>query len=190
FSEEALEEANTALERISTCLFGPRERITKFGDEKASMERTGRETELIHFLNSGEDEFRESMEDDFNTAAALGVIFKLVREINLYMEEVDAMKTPATKLVLMEGESILTALCETLGLLQGPQKPSDKGFGAAIATEESPTREQLIEMILEIREEARRQKNFSFADGIRKRLSELGVTVEDGRDGFRWRIKH
>ena len=192
FGDDSLSDARASLARIENCAFNLEDLIKRKSGEKAGLQRTERENELMHFLNEAEAEFRGHMDDDFNSAAALGVIFEVVREINSYIDEAGEMKTPAGKLVLLEAQRVLDGFCGALGLFQGAEARTVEPGGppdGSRPTGEAPTTEQLIELLLEVRESAREGKNFELADRIRDGLAELGVRVEDVRDGFRWRLK-
>lgn len=190
FSDESLVEAKASLERIENCLFNLKDLLKRLEDDKVSMARDDRETALIDYLNDAEVEFRNHMDDDFNSAAALGVVFNLVREINAYIAEVEEQRSPAAKLVLLESERVLEKLCEALGLSgfsAGVSKSSGIQAGGA---DQGPTVDQLMELILDVRQKVRERKDFESADAIRDGLSKIGIQIEDGKEGSRWRLEH
>lgn len=190
FSDESLDEASASLERIRNCKFNLEDLIGRLESERASLQHTDREIQLVHYLNEAEGRFTEAMDDDFNSAAALGVVFQLIREINTYVEETVSFKTPCAKLVLLEAKRVLDGLCGALGLFQveagAERRRAEGGDGGARA---GPTTGQLVELLLEIRQSAREKKDFELADRIRDRLSDLGVAVEDVKGGYRWRVQ-
>jgi cysteinyl-tRNA synthetase len=192
FSDESLNDARASLERIKNCRFNVEDAVRRTAGWHASMVRTEAETGLVHFLNDAEAEFREHMDDDFNSAAALGVLFGAVREINMYVSEVSTMRTPCAKLVVLESQRVLDDMCSGLGLFQHmpavaiEEEAFVEGTGGG---GEGPTREELIDLLLEMRQAAREMKSFQLADRIRDSLGELGVRVEDVRDGHRWRFE-
>lgn len=114
----------------------------------------------------------DALSDDFNTAMALGVLFDVVREINSYKH-----KGGFHRQVLQKGWDILQLWAgEILGVLElGQQRQEGLTDG-------------LMELILAIREELRRERNFALADRIRDQLAELGVVVEDTPQGPRWKV--
>ncbi|MBU4490601.1 MAG: cysteine--tRNA ligase [Actinobacteria bacterium] len=193
FGDNSLAEAHASLSRIRNCAFNLEDLIRKAEGEKAGLHHSDRQTMLVHFLNEAEDEFRKHMDDDFNSAAALGVVFGVVREINSYLDEAGDIKTPAGKLVLLEARRVLDGLCGALGLFQGAAEAESSvervPAAGGPAGAQGPSREQLIELLLRVRETAREGRNFEFADRIRDGLAELGVRVEDVQDGFRWRLE-
>jgi len=192
FSDESLNDARASLERIKNCRFNVEDTVRRTASWQGGMIRTEAETMLVHFLNDAEAEFRGHMDDDFNSAAALGVLFEAVREVNTYLSVFGQMKTPCVKLVVLECQRVLDDMCEGLGLFQ--PMPAVEAPGEAAHMEGSgtaggsPTREELIDLLLEVRQAAREMKSFQLSDRIRDRLGELGVRVEDVRDGHRWRF--
>jgi cysteinyl-tRNA synthetase len=136
----------------------------------------------MDFLKDCEREFREAMDDDFNSAAALGAVFSLVKEVNTYVDEAGAGGGPAGRQVLEGALGLVKDLCSALGLFQSAAEPLRP-------VEEGPTREQLIELLLEVRQAARENEYYELSDLIRERLSEMDVRIEDVRDGFRWRFE-
>lgn len=113
--------------------------------------------------------FAESMNDDFNTAGALGYIFDLVRAIN------QARADQATDEEMKAGQDTFTELTEVLGLeLNEPQ----------IATTGA---DAFINLLLELRQTLRDQKNYPLSDQIRDQLAALGVVIEDSAQGSTWR---
>ena len=115
------------------------------------------------------DEFRqrfvEAMDDDLNTAAALASLFDLAREINRARDEGRSVR---------EGQAMLRMLAGVLGLTL---KERETTGGA----------EPFIDLLMQLRNDLRAAKQFQLADTVRDRLAELGITLEDGAEGTRWR---
>jgi cysteinyl-tRNA synthetase len=112
-------------------------------------------------------DFEESMDDDFNTAAALAAIHDLVREINTVIA--------GDGLLSEDRDAVLDAVAKfnsVLGI-----------FGA----EENGSLDTEVEALVEERQEARRQRNFARSDEIRNLLAEKGIVLEDTKDGVRWK---
>ncbi|MDG6799153.1 cysteine--tRNA ligase [Glaesserella parasuis] len=116
--------------------------------------------------------FKESMDDDFNTPGALAVLFELAREINKLKAEnqVEANKLAAR----------LKQLAGVLGLLE--QDPETFLQGDANNDEVAE-----IEALIKQRNEARASKNWAVADEARNKLTAMGIVLEDGANGTRWR---
>ncbi len=152
--------------------------------------------------------FNEAMDDDFNTAAALGHIFEAVRVLNrLAPSEPASDREGAAR--FLAGYAILEPLFGVLGLMQAtaadyfkgvPRHYEYTGGGTMVAGSGStaefrpgggaapPTEEEILRRI-EARQSARARKDFAEADRIRKELDALGVLLEDGKAGTSWKYK-
>jgi cysteinyl-tRNA synthetase len=117
------------------------------------------------------EEFTAAMDDDFNTAGALGHFFDLVKAIN------QGRAAGATQDALEPAQETLIELTGVLGLRL--QKEPE-----AVSAEVGP----FIELLLKVREELRDQEQYELADSIRARLADLGVTIEDSKGGTVWRL--
>ena len=210
FSGQSLAEARASIERITNCVFNIddlMERLDEAGEDAFELS-IAREMELERFLDNTDKEFRQHMDDDFNSAAALGVIFAAVREINTYIDEVaeSGFNSPGVKPILQEARWFLETLCKALGLFQagiawqaesaageGPEKKwlikLARETGVAKGGLMDKTSDQLIDLLLGGRLAARQMNDFDLADSIRDGLVDLGVRVEDVRDGYRWRFE-
>ncbi|MBC7338122.1 MAG: cysteine--tRNA ligase, partial [Clostridia bacterium] len=129
----------------------------------------------------------EFMDDDFNTGGAIGELFELVRRLNRYIDENrledPGSRTPEKLANLIKGATVLKELANVLGLFRTPpprRKP----------VEETGLTAKLLDLLVAIRAEARKAKNFQMADRIRSGLAELGVVLEDRPDGTTWRIEN
>lgn len=190
FGPEALEEAQRAYQRLENCLFALDSFLAKPPSRVAPV-RTQREVELSDSFFDFERRFEEAMDDDFNTARAMGVIFELVKELNAYLAEQERFPTPAAPIIAGLGRDLLLRLCRVLGLFQPPEevgeerRPEEEGKERAAVGLPGP--EELIELLLEVRAMARRKKEYETADFIRSRLGEMGIRVDDLREGQRWK---
>ncbi|HJZ48419.1 MAG TPA: cysteine--tRNA ligase [Roseiflexaceae bacterium] len=127
--------------------------------------------QLAAAVDSARAHFVEAMDDDFNTSGALAALFELVRAINT------ARDSGLGGEPFVAGQAALRELAGVLGLkLEAPQ---------ARAQEAAP----FIELLIELRAELRKAKQFALADMVRARLAELEITLEDGPQGTRWKAK-
>jgi len=126
------------------------------------------------------DRFWEAMDDDFNTGGAIGMLFELRRAANGYLSQnkLEEAATPEQKAHLTTLLTLLKELSNVVGVFRFPQQ---KNSGA-----DDTFVNGLMDLILAIRKDARATKNWAVADQIRDKLTELKVTVEDGKDGVRW----
>jgi cysteinyl-tRNA synthetase len=132
------------------------------------------------FLEQGEQalaDFEKALNDDFNTALAVGALFELARQINIYLRE--PVATPEDKAVLAKVGDIFNTISNVLGLL--PLEDEEVKSADIV--------DDLVELIIAIRQEAREKKNFALADKIRDRLTDLGFILEDTPQGVRYRRK-
>lgn len=119
--------------------------------------------------------FKTAMDDDFNTPEACAVLFDMTREINRL-----AATEPANAAALGSG---LRQLAGMLGILQRePKTFLQGGAGERINKAE-------IETLIVARLKARAEKNWPESDRIRDQLTEMGVVLEDGKEGTRWRLE-
>ena len=112
--------------------------------------------------------FEEAMDDDCNTADAIAAIFELVRQINTSVNENSSLE-----FVKIASDSI-RKLCDVLGL----------AFDA-----EQEALDSDIEELIKERQDARKAKNFQRADEIRAQLDNMGIVLEDTREGVKWHRK-
>jgi cysteinyl-tRNA synthetase len=125
--------------------------------------------QLTQQTNKTRQEFVESMDEDFNTAGALGSLFDLVRMINTARDG-------------GARDSELETAQETLSELTGVL-----GFTLVEGENETSSADAFIDLLLELRQELRLQKNYALSDRIRDELIKLGVVIEDTPQGSTWR---
>jgi cysteinyl-tRNA synthetase len=134
----------------------------------------GRHTGLERAIDELESRFAAALDDDLNTAQALAALFEFVTELNRALPDKPGRDT------LARAEEVFGKLGEgVLGLF--PKRVLEASLSG-------PLLDGLVKLLLEIREEARRERNFALSDRIRARLTELGLTVEDTREGPKWRV--
>ncbi len=160
FSFEALEEAKAAVSRVYNFLAEA---------ERAPAEAQPQDQSFKDFLAEAEKKFWAEMDDDFNTPGALAVIQGIVSEAYKWGE-------PRAR---REAALAVRRLSRPLGLFQGEAGAPELGKLA----------EELLNFIVDLRSQLRREKNFALADRIRERLSRLGVELRDGPEGTRWVLR-
>ena len=161
FNSELLESAKNGLDRLYTGK-NNLEYLIENAEDRIPMEN---EKEWLENLKQYKNRFNEVMDDDFNTADGIAVIFDLVREINTNVDE------KATKQILQEAYDLFMELTSVLGLLGKKEE----------------TLEEDIERLIEERQKARKEKNFELSDKIRDDLKEKGIILEDTPQGVKWR---
>ena len=163
YSFDVINQSKAALQRLYTC----RDNLD-FVLANAETDAADGDDALLEKLSAYREKFTEAMEDDFNTAGALSVVFDLVREINTCC----AVGSGASKKLCEGAKALFTELTDVLGLLYVTQ---DNSVDAEI--------EQLIEQ----RQAARKERNFAEADRIRDLLKEQGIILEDTPQGVKWK---
>jgi len=129
------------------------------------------------------DAFLECMDDDFNTGGAIGILYDLLTSLNRFADskKLEEAQTDSASLTdFRQGAIVLKELSQILGIFQKP---------AAQPTEtDNQLLSNLMQLFIELRADARKNKNFALADQIRQRLSQLGITLEDRPGGTGWRV--
>jgi len=163
YSGDILLQAKSALERIKTARSS-----LEFISVNGSGSLSSKESTFISTLSTYRAKFIEAMDDDFNTADAISVIFELVRESNSIAADQNASREFAN--VTLE---MLNELIDVLGLIYGESNSSEL--------------DSEIEALIEKRQNARKEKNWAEADAIRDELSEMGIILEDTPQGVKYK---
>ncbi len=189
FSEERLEEVQRGLEafyrfferlaRITKVNFYELKAPTSRGSLSAPPSASGFWSEV----SAHRDAFLEHMDDDFNTGGAIGVLFELLNSLNRYadsqrLEEAGAKPEPLE--AFRSGAAVLKELSQILGIFLEPRSEASAGSDGLV--------NGLMQLLMDLRSDARKNKNFAVADQIRQRLTLLGVTLEDRPGGTGWRV--
>jgi cysteinyl-tRNA synthetase len=160
YSDDIVDAAERGLDRLRSAL------------KPAPTSATGASADMLAALDKQSETtqqgFIEAMDDDFNTSGALACLFELVRLVNT------ARDASATDAQLQPARKTLLDLTGVLGLRLEEKKTA------------SGDADKFIALLVEIRSEARKQKNWAMSDLIRDRLKDLGVAIEDSKDGTTW----
>jgi len=177
FTDQALHESTMGLDKIYSIL----QRIEEDMDINGTDDK---------HLPDGEawERFRESMDDDFNTARGIGVLFELVRKINRQLDQgLDGTQT-GNREFIESGRADILKIGGVLGILE--QTPTDyfkktKDFGITKKSVDPA----FIEKKIKDREQARKEKNWELADQVRNELEEMNIVLEDRKEGTVWKFK-
>jgi cysteinyl-tRNA synthetase len=208
YSPERLQEVQRSLEgfyrfferyrRVTGKDFYAVEAPTKFGEFDIGQAAG----EFLAEVSRLRTTFLDDMADDFNTGGAIGVLYELLTALNRFADarQLEGPAPVATALPeFQRGVVVLRELSQILGLFREapPAKADDerlaRGLTQLLADVGGPAGagqsvEQLMQALIARRAEARKAKNFAVADQVRKRLGELGVTLEDRAGGTSWRV--
>ena len=160
YSDDILLQASAAVERLTNCLVN-----IEFAAKNADGELSDIEKESIAYINSKKNEFIDAMDDDLNTADAIGYLFEMTRDIN------SVISNRVSAEYIENVKSVYVELCDLLGF--GNEKNDDDV--------------EYIEQMIAKRTEAKKAKNFAEADAIRNELLEKGIILEDTRQGVKWK---
>ncbi len=171
FSADALQGARKGLERIEGTVERVREALDRANEGADVPEKVG------NMVESRRSAFLEKMDDDFNTAGALGELNEFTHGVNRLLDSGKALTKPA----LMEINNTFTELGESvLGVLRDVGRKDEQQRGLE---------SELIETLIQTRSDLREAGEYDLADDVRDRLDALGVALEDGPEGTTWRYE-
>ncbi len=179
FSAELIEASKNGLERILTAadrlrdarkIALGREQEEAGANQGAEENKTGKHTqeEQAHMAAAKElsTKYEAAMEDDFNTADAVSAVFELVKLCN------STVSGDSSVAYIDFMKELLERLCDVLGIVAGRKEE--------LLDDE-------IEAMIQARQQARKEKNFALADEIRGKLLNMGIVLEDTREGVKWK---
>jgi cysteinyl-tRNA synthetase len=159
-----------AFRRVENTVLELRQRL-----RKAKGAQDGKQTRVMKgasaSIGKAKRAFGDAMDEDFNTRDAIAALFEFVRETNRFLDETEELSVPTLN-------ELMNAFQEMLGIL-GIRAGEDAGVNEAFL--------DLVDYLVELREQARKRKDFPTSDSIRDRLGGLGIEVEDGPKGPTWK---
>lgn len=170
FSDNELIQSKAGLERIENAISRAKEILTSKPVENGSDLNELKET-----LEISKDKFVRCMDEDFNTAGGIGAIFELVKELNK-ASEVEKISRVGFEVLENTVEYIRVVMEEVFGVL------------LKVEVQVGDMTTELIEFLLELRREARDNKDWAFSDKVRDRLLEMGIKIKDGKEKTTWSI--
>ena len=162
FSADLMEASKNGLERILTCM----EKLKGLEEATEGQAESCGEQENLAQADKLRAKFEVAMEDDFNTADAVSAIFELVKLAN------STADSSSTRKYVSSLRQMIGQLCDVLGI---------------ITERKAEILDSEIEAMIEERQQARKAKNFALADEIRGRLLDMGIALEDTREGVKWK---
>ncbi len=175
FSFEGLQSAKEALNRYYN--FIKRLEEGSFSETEDSMQEKVLKEEIDGLL----DKFEEAMDDDFNTPKAIGEVFKIIKSINVYLDDYEKNSIKPAMYVKKKFLSDIEKIYGVLGVFNAS---SNKWFykdGVDV---------EFIESKIKERNEARKIRDFKKADAIRDELAKIGIVLEDSAGSTKWKIKN
>ena len=140
---------------------------------------------LLGEIHSAREKFLASMDDDFNTGAAISVLFDSLRVLNRHIDEnsIGSAAAPETPAVasLIKATAVIRELSSVLGLFLKPTQAAGNGDDS-----ETELLDNVVNLLIDLRKEARERKDYATGDAIRDRLASLGVSLLDKKEGTSW----
>ena len=164
FSEELISAAKTSYERIVNC----KSNLDFLLDGERTLELTENEQKVIGQMAQLHKKYESVMEDDFNTADAISCIFELVRLINSNAKE------SSSRAFLQKADEELHFMTDICGIIITKDNDEDVNV-------------KEIQKLIDERQAARKAKDFARADEIRGKLLDMGIVLEDTREGVKWK---
>ncbi|WP_143318488.1 cysteine--tRNA ligase [Clostridium sp. HBUAS56017] len=162
FSKDLLDSAKASVERLYNTI----SILENLSDEVSLENMNEEEAKYLKSLDKYREKYIEKMDDDFNTADAITVLFELSKDINTNVS------VNSSKELVIKTLELIRELGRPLGMLQNTTKGSI---------------EDEIEALIEQRQQARKDRNFALADKIRDDLKASGIILEDTPQGVRWK---
>ncbi|TYZ30744.1 cysteine--tRNA ligase [Selenomonas caprae] len=169
FSDERLKEAQTSLARLQQSKAFMDELLKKEGAADTAKD-------LVAKAEEYRKAFYEAMDDDFNTALAISQLFGLSKDINIYYQDVMNKGADYDAAGFARVSEIYLEMAAIIGIFEQEEAAADDGLT-----------DKLMELIISIRQDARKEKNWAIADKIRDELKEVGIVIEDTPNGARWK---
>jgi cysteinyl-tRNA synthetase len=169
YSEDAMQGASRGWERLMGAYPALQQRLT--APQAGNPPLSSAASELTEDVRR---RFRQAMDEDFNAPSALAALFDFTREVNIRL---GSEKGSGAKDLELYAGLYRELAGDVLGLIP-------KGDPGSQAREAS-----LIQLLVKLRNEARARKDWKLSDSIRDRLAEIGIVLEDGKDGTTWKIQ-
>lgn len=176
FSDARLEEARRGLERLRNAV-----------EKLLHLEKIedGNSSEFSKALSTAaeqaDNEFYQAMDDDFNTALAVSVLFGLAKEINVFYNLVMSGQAANAYAVVQQAKGVFYKIADILGMVVTERTGNTSNNDSLLG--------EVIDIIIEIRQDARKRKDWAATDQIRDSLGSIGIILEDSPQGVRWRRK-
>ena len=177
FSFENMEDTKKTLQNVVNSINKFEETIGKFSGSGKKGEISSETEKFIQSVNDFDEKFVSAMDEDMNTPQALSTIFNQIRETNKFVNEVfenGEVTFEDVEALKKSYDSLKIKLQNVFGIDLVIEKKSDNS---------SELTNNLIELLLKLRSDARKERNFKLSDEIRDELKKLGVAIKDNKDG-------
>lgn len=194
FSEERIKETQIAYNRLKNSFdnLNELEKIIESGkfvkqttNAKISAITVSPAGGLVDLAERLLANFYNAMSDDFNTALAISYMFELSRDVNSYHADYMSGKISpkgADAFIIMRVKEIFMEMAEIIGIFENISEPENSSANSELV-------EKLMEIIISVRQDARKEKNWATADKIRNELKSAGIILEDTPQGVKWQTE-
>lgn len=174
YSIESLQTSESALRRLNNCLNTLKKYSTDIDESDEIQDNlTTSDTSLVSAIETMQTDFMHAMDTDFNTAQAVGSIFTLINIINKSITSNNGVSNH----IYTRAYKTLIETCEVLGIYATNEQDAGK-------TDEYL--DPVLNLLLDIRQDARNRKDWDTSDMIRDRLKELNIEIQDSKEGSTW----
>jgi cysteinyl-tRNA synthetase len=184
YSGQAMQDAMSGLTRLYECVHSFENLLINEAESSPAL-ITEKEADTLSAL---EQRFQRAMDNDFNTAQAIGQLFEATRAINKIISKLPSRQNPADVSLLSKSVNTLTRLARIMGLLNEPpgvflDRQKQEILKDAAIDEAS------IEQMIKQRNNARKDKDWALSDQIRDELLTHNIELKDGPKGTTWTVK-
>ncbi len=174
YAADSLRTSESAIRRLNNCL----QALKKFdetADHSQDQKSSDEDKNLMTAIQTMPTRFAGAMDTDFNTAQAIGTIFSLITQVNKSLMD----PTEISKETFKKAYNVISETSQVLGIYSKDEKNVEDTF-----TYLKP----LLELLLEIRQDARNKKDWDTSDRIRDRLKQINIEIQDSHDGSTWKF--
>jgi cysteinyl-tRNA synthetase len=184
YSEQAMQDAESGLARLYECVAGF-QALKRNEDTSAPSILNDKDSNKLISL---EQRFQQAMDNDFNSAQAIGHLFDTAKIINKVIGKFKPSQSPTDLLLLKKSTTTLIKLAQIMGLLIEPPQEFLHNRKQSIL-KDIDIDEASINQLIQQRYQARQTKNWELSDQIRDKLLEHNIELKDGPDGTTWTVK-
>jgi cysteinyl-tRNA synthetase len=169
FTDNIIDQAQVTADRLFDVIL-----LTKnYADEAEELDLSDLDKNLIKLTEKAREDFIEAMDEDFNTSNGFAVVFKFSTDVNDYLRKAESINQKAIK----EADKLFDEFRTVLGLFEN--------FESYLSLK---TVEKLVKLLIEIRGEYRKDKNWEMSDKIRDELKAAGIALEDTPKRILWKL--
>ena len=181
FTDKAMDAAGSALDKIYSLLERVDESISRITEKKYHVKEEGR-------AGGGWKSFCEAMDDDFNSARGIGILFDAVRNINRSLDEKKDNLSPEVIGTILSGRADILKMGNILGILGESSRVYFNKKKSDLL--DDSISDEWIEGRIKARTDARNAKDYARADQIRKELEQRNIIIQDRPEGVVWKIQN